>query len=30
MTIIAVCLLSLTGCGYKGDPYYEAPQKEVH
>ncbi|MHC3995241.1 LPS translocon maturation chaperone LptM [Thiomicrolovo sp. ZZH C-3] len=25
--IIAVCLLSLTGCGYKGDPYYEAPQK---
>ncbi|MBD3800809.1 MAG: lipoprotein [Campylobacterales bacterium] len=27
MMIIAVCLLSLTGCGYKGDPYYDAPQK---
>ncbi|WP_416768554.1 MULTISPECIES: LPS translocon maturation chaperone LptM [Sulfurimonas] len=27
MMIIAVCLLSLSGCGYKGNPYYEAPQK---
>jgi len=26
MMIIAFCLLSLSGCGYKGDPYYEAPK----